>query len=125
MMNARILLSMARDMLPLAAALGVVALYGRKKPEFAYRPDAGPCFLADGFLVLNERTPKAFPIGNIDRIEYPAEALEGAGEDFSFCIVLRDRKRRCFTFHGSGRNPVSAEKWVTEWQAAGIRCVPQ
>ena len=49
-MNARILLSMARDMLPLAAALGVVALYGRKKPEFAYRPDAGPCFLADGFL---------------------------------------------------------------------------
>lgn len=84
MMNARILLSMARDMLPLAAALGVVALYGRKKPEFAYRPDAGPCFLADGFLVLNERTPKAFPIGDIDRIEYPAEALEGAGEDFPF-----------------------------------------
>lgn len=121
MMNARILLSMARDMLPLAAALGVAALYGRKKSEFEYRPGAGPCFLADGFLVLNERTPKAFPISEIDRIEY----VEGAAEDFSFCIVLRDRKRRCFTFHGSGRNPVWAEKWVAEWQNAGIRCVPQ
>lgn len=125
MMNSRMLLSMVRDMLPLAAALGVVALYGRKKSEFAYRPEAGPCFLADGFLVLNERTPKAFPISDIDRIEYPAEALEGTGTDFSFCIVLRSRKRHGFTFHGSGRNPVWAEKWVSEWQSAGIRCVPQ
>ena len=95
---------------PIAAAAGCVVL---------------DTILADGFLVLNERTPKAFPISDIDRIEYPAEAMECAGEDFSFCIVLRDRKRRCFTFHGSGRNPVWAEKWVTEWQAAGIRCVPQ
>lgn len=125
-MNERMMLSLVRDMLPLAAVLAVLARYGRgKKRVFSYRPEEGPCFLAEGFLVLNERTPRAFPLAEIDRIEYPAEALEGVGEDFTFSIVLQDRKRLRFTFHGSGRNPIWAEKWVAEWQAAGIRCVPR
>ena len=123
-MHSRLLLLMVRDMLPLAAVLAMVALYGRNKSGFAYRPEAGPYFLADGFLVLNERTPKAFPLAEIDRIEYPAEALEGAREDFSLCVVLRDRRRQRFAFQGSGRNPIWAEKWVAELQSAGIRCVP-
>ena len=105
----------------LMAALCLLVLWLRRRRRFAFRPDAGAYYFADGCLVLNYRLPEAHPLASIAWVEFSLRDADHTQEDLQTHVLLRNGRKYSYRFRNAP--PGFGKHWQTELEAAGVRCL--